>query len=119
MIKSRNLIKNEDGTYTLMIAGKNQYVYGVDAIRSNLLQRLSIFKNEMVFSYPSYAYTSSIGIPLFEKLNQFELDLEIKKIIRNTQGIRQIIDYRSKKINNTYSATFIVDTVEGEITWTI
>lgn len=119
MIKARKLIKNEDGTYQLSIAGKDQYVQGADAIRSLLLQRLSVFKNELMFSYPSYAYTSSIGLPLFEKLNQFELDLEIKKIIRNTQGVKNIITFNSQKINGAYSATFVVDTVEGEIEWTI
>ena len=117
-------IEKTDNGYDLIVFGTRQYVEGKDAVISELLQRLLLIKGELLFDFPSLAYNAGVGVPVFDKLNQFELDLEIRRIILSIPEIYNIKKYTSSVIKNDegkniYLADFQVDTSEGEVTWQI
>lgn len=119
---SRKIEKTSTG-YDLVLFGSKQYVSGKDAVISELLQRLLLIKGELTFDFPTLAYNESIGVPVFDKLNQFEWDLEIKKIILSVPEIYNINHYRSNIVTvegkTTYVAEFTLSTTEGDVQWQI
>ena len=119
-MRIRNIEKMDNG-YDLILFGPDQYVSGKDAILSELYQKLLLIKGELTFDFPSFAQNEMVGMPIFEKLNQIELDLEIKKIINGISGVKSIKSYSSQKVkygdSYKYEAKMVLDTEEGDIIW--
>ena len=87
----------------------------------NFIKKLLLIKGELTFDFPSFAQNEMVGMPIFEKLNQIELDLEIKKIINGISGVKSIKSYSSQKVkygdSYKYEAKMVLDTEEGDIIW--
>ena len=96
---------NEDGT----AKKADNYVKEADAIRTSLIQRLSIIKGELW-------YNVLFGQPLFDKnktkvpFDSFVID-EIKK----TSGVTDILSFESKVDKNIYYCKVLIQSQYGKI----
>lgn len=86
----------------------SRVVVGVEAVRANLLDRLSIIRGEWVSDV-------TLGVPL--GASKTEIDLNIQQVILGTDGVRGILDFSSTMPNKTYHCKFTVDTDFGRLTY--
>lgn len=82
----------------------DRVVSGVDAVRMNLRDRLSIVKGE-------YLQNVMLGVPLGARKE--ELDLNVQQIILGTSGVLGITSFSSKFVDKIYRCRFSADTVFG------
>lgn len=81
-------------------------VEDVEAIRVNLMARLSIIKGE-------YMFNTLLGLPL--GATQDETDLNVQKLILGTKGVTGITTFSSSLVNKRYKCKFTAETVYGRI----
>lgn len=97
--------KNPDGT----AIKNNSFVDEQEGVKSTLLQKLHVFKNELWYSY-------NFGLPLFSKVkSKTELDMYIFDIVYNTHDVITIEDFSSDVINGNYICNMVVITNFGKI----
>lgn len=87
-------------------ANDEDYVFGIDVIKQNLEDRLSIIQGE-------YYLDTTLGTPLIR--NKQVTDLAIQSTILSTIGVREIIDfYSTLSPSRKYSAKIIILTESNQ-----
>lgn len=84
----------------------DRLVDGVEAVRANLEARLSVIQGEYM---PNVVF----GLPL--GATKDETDLNVQKIILDTEGVTGIIEFKSTLLNKVYNCRFKATTQFGDI----
>lgn len=102
--------KNDDGTAKFANVDNKHDNYCVenDAIAGALTQKLSVLKNELWFNV-------NYGLPLLDKSTKAIMDATAANIIMKTSGVKELLSFTSKVVNNTYYCNFKVKTIYGII----
>jgi len=85
-------LKLNETSWDLSITGQDiDYVYGIEAIRQHLRQRLSVFRGE-------YQYDLTHGIPYHDeffkkRFNPIVIDTILKSTIIDTPGILELVKF--------------------------
>jgi len=103
-------IKLNEITWDISITGQDiDFVYGVEAIKQHLRQRLSLFKGE-------YPYDLTRGIPYHDEFfkknfNPVIIDTVLKSTIIDTPGVIELVKFdldfsdSSRELSLTFKAT--------------
>lgn len=92
-------LKFNETTWDLSVTGQDiDFVYGVDAIRQHIRQRLSLFRGE-------YKYDLTRGIPYHDEFfkknfNPVVIDTILKSTIIDTPGVIELVEF-DLDFNNT------------------
>lgn len=103
-------LKFNETTGDLSITGQDiDFVYGVDAIRQHIRQRLSLFRGE-------YKYDLTRGIPYHDEFfkknfNPVVIDTILKSTIIDTPGVIELVEFdldfsdTTRELSLTFRAT--------------
>ena len=86
----------------------DKVVVGIEALRNNLHDRLSIVKGE-------YLQNVLLGVPLGARKE--EIDLNVQQIVLSTLGVQGITKFSSKFIDKVYYCRFEANTVFGSLNY--
>lgn len=96
---------NEDGT----AKKADNYVEDAEAIRTSLIQRLSIIKGELW-------YNVLFGQPLFDKnKTKVPFDSFVLTEIKKTSGVIDVLEFESKVDRNVYYCNALIQSQYGKI----
>lgn len=87
---------------------QDNYVSDGKAVRTALVQKLSLLKNELWFS-------RQFGLPLLEKSSKGIFDSYIARVINNQFGVKSISSFKSFQERHDYSVDVLVESVYGSI----
>ena len=119
-MKSRKLIKNDNGIYNIVwfgSCGKDEnnnkisaenYSEKQEGVRDDLIQRLTLIKGELW-------YRKSYGLPLLDKIKSKGIfDSIIIDIILSHPDVVRLLEYTSTLTDKTYSFDFKVQTIYSD-----
>lgn len=113
-------IKVDENRDIVVIAGKIQFVYGIDVVKQNCMHAVLQLKNELNYNqakgidYFDNVFTSSVNLQRFEaqlrdNLKNVNGVLAIESLSKNIQGSE--LNY-SVKIKTTFGGININDTIK-------
>jgi len=110
--------------YDTVFINRNLTVTLESYVQEKLTQKLNIHLNEFNYKYEN---TEDVGIPYLEKPTKDELDLFLKEAILTVEGVKELISFSSRTINedsgklgknkSSYSAEFSIKTELGDEVW--
>lgn len=107
-------IKVDKNLDIVVVAGKVQFVYGIDVIKQNCVHVIKQIKGEL-------NYSSDTGIDYFDNvfsgsINIQRFEAQARKNINNVDGVISITSFKAYQASNALCYKAVIKTIYGGLT---